>query len=125
MDQQDPAEHDSDGDGTTSGDNGPPGGDPMLALSYLISGIGVYGLIGWGLSRWLHADYLTPLGIVVGAFFGMYLVVVRFVRQPPDGKSDPATQLRHTRPDRSESAAESDERQPTDMPDFDDRGDTA
>jgi F0F1-type ATP synthase assembly protein I len=125
MGQHDPPEHDFGGEGMASGDNDGPGGDPWLALSYLISGVGVYGLIGWLLSRWLHADYLTPLGIVVGAFFGLYLVVVRFVRQPTDGESGPATKLRHTRPDRSEGAAGSDELQPTDPPDFDDRGDTA
>jgi F0F1-type ATP synthase assembly protein I len=121
----------------TSG-NARPGDDPWLAFSYLIAGVGVYGLIGWVLSRWLHADYLTPIGIVVGAVFGLYLVVARFVRTPHDDSVDRAAPLpkgssldsssssftsstdsSHTRPDTSDGT------EPTEMPDHDDRGDTA
>ncbi len=37
----------------------PPHGDPWLAFSYLVSGATIYGLIGWGLDRWLGTNFLV------------------------------------------------------------------
>ena len=61
------------------------GGDPWSAFGYLVAGVGVYGLLGWGLGTWLHASYLTPVGILVGAGLGLVLVYYQFGRSPtPD-----------------------------------------
>ena len=66
------------------------GGDPWAAFGYLVSGVAVYGAIGFGLGRWLNAPYLTAVGIVVGAALGLYLVIRQFglgVPPPPDEAS--------------------------------------
>jgi len=48
------------------------------ALSYLISGIVVWGFIGWLVDRWLHTGGIaTAIGAVLGAVGGVYLVVRR------------------------------------------------
>jgi ATP synthase protein I len=57
-------------------------GDPWAAFGYLVAGVAVYGLIGWVLARWLHAPYLIPIGILVGAALGLYLVFARYGRTP-------------------------------------------
>ena len=61
------------------------GGDPWAAFGYLVAGVGFYGLAGWALGWWLHLDYLAPLGIVIGAVFGLYLVFTRFGGVPQAG----------------------------------------
>lgn len=53
-------------------------GDPLHAFGYLVSGAGLYGLGGWLLDQWLDTSFLLPVGIVVGAALGMYLIFVRF-----------------------------------------------
>lgn len=49
------------------------------ALGYLIAGIGVWGVIGWLVDRWL--DVPMHLGLLVGLLVGMtgavYLIVKR------------------------------------------------
>ena len=89
-----------------------PGGDPWAAFGYLVAGVLFYGAIGWVLSLWLHAAYWIPIGILVGAAFGMYMVFARFRLRPtdpviagPDPQEDEAA--RRTRPasdDRGETA---------------------
>jgi F0F1-type ATP synthase assembly protein I len=50
----------------------------LLAVSYLIAGIAVWGVVGWLIDRWLDAGGIpTAIGIVVGAAGGVYLVVRR------------------------------------------------
>ena len=61
------------------------GGDPWSAFGYLVAGVGVYGLLGWALGTWLHASYLIPIGILVGAGLGLVLVFYRFGRSPNTG----------------------------------------
>lgn len=56
------------------------GGDPWAAFGYLVAGVGLYGLLGWGLGVWLNASYLTPVGILFGAVLGLVLVYLRFGR---------------------------------------------
>ena len=62
-------------------DSSPPsrppqgGGDPWSAFGYLVAGVAVYGGLGWGLSVWLHAQWLIPVGIIAGAVLGLVLVV--------------------------------------------------
>jgi hypothetical protein len=50
----------------------------MSALSYLIGGVVVYGGIGWLAARFLHLEFLIPLGIVFGSGLSVYLIVRRF-----------------------------------------------
>ncbi len=72
------------------GDQLPPyrgGGDPWTAFGYLVSGVAVYGVLGWALGSWLHAPYLVPVGILVGAALGLYLVFNRFGRRQFDPPS--------------------------------------
>ncbi len=76
--------------GPTSSSGGQPhpgglpegGGDPWAAFGYIVAGVAVYGLIGWGLSVWLHARFLIAAGIIVGAALGLILVFYTFGRVP-------------------------------------------
>ncbi len=55
--------------------------DPMALISYLISGIAVYGGLGWLLDRWLDFSSLFfPIGLVLGVAAGGYLGYMRFLR---------------------------------------------
>ncbi|HET6214744.1 MAG TPA: AtpZ/AtpI family protein [Micromonosporaceae bacterium] len=66
----------------------PPGPDPSsgagqgwTAISYLIAGILVWGVIGWLVDRWLHTGGVaTAIGALVGAAGGIYLIYLRFGR---------------------------------------------
>jgi ATP synthase protein I len=49
----------------------------MRALSYLISGVLLYGALGWIGDHFLHTSFLLPIGIVVGAGLGVYLTIKR------------------------------------------------
>ena len=72
MDQ--PPRHDE-----PSGSTGSQGMNQGLqVLSYLIAGIGVYGLLGWLGDHFLGTGFLLPLGIVLGAALGIYVVIKRF-----------------------------------------------
>ncbi len=56
----------------------PDSGLGMTALSYLIAGILVWGLIGWLVDRWLDTGGIaTGIGVVLGAAGGVYLIVRR------------------------------------------------
>ena len=70
--QQPPSAHS--GDNTSEG----PKGDPWHAFGYIVSGVAVYGLVGWALDRWLGTDFLVAIGILVGAGFGIYMTYARF-----------------------------------------------
>jgi ATP synthase protein I len=91
--------------------NEPPegGGDPWAAFGYLVAGVGVYGLLGWGLGVWLHASYLTPVGILVGAALGLVLVFYQFGRSPgsdgttEDTRTEPEAEPGQSTDDRGES----------------------
>lgn len=50
----------------------------MQGLSYLISGIVLYGGLGWLADRFWHIGWLLPVGLLFGAAAGVYLVVKRF-----------------------------------------------
>lgn len=80
MSQVDPAVND-DKPTQTSGPNQPRPVDPMALISYLISGIVVYGGLGWLLDRWLDFSSLfLPIGVVFGVAAGGYLGYMRFLR---------------------------------------------
>jgi F0F1-type ATP synthase assembly protein I len=96
------------------------GGDPWAAFGYLVAGVLFYGLLGWLLSIWLHADYWIPIGILVGAGFGMYLVFARYsvkASQNEHGTASSTPSKNRTTPN--------DEAARTMRPDGDDRGETA
>ena len=57
-------------------------GDPWHAFAYLVSGVGIYGLLGWLADRWLGTSFLVIFGILLGAGLGLYLTYARFNRQP-------------------------------------------
>jgi ATP synthase protein I len=50
------------------------------AFSYLLSGMAVYGLIGWLLGRVTHLAFLFPIGMVAGLAAGITLVILRYGR---------------------------------------------
>jgi ATP synthase protein I len=50
----------------------------LRVLSYLISGVLVYGLLGWLGDHYLGTKFLLPIGIVAGAAFGVYVIIRRF-----------------------------------------------
>ena len=60
------------------GQNPPDTGMGMTAVSYLLGGMLVWGLIGWLVDRWLDAGGIaTGVGVVLGAAGGVYLIVRR------------------------------------------------
>jgi ATP synthase protein I len=94
-----------------------PGGDPWAAFGYLVAGVGFYGFAGWGLSIWLHHDYWIPIGILVGAGFGLYLVFARYLLRGSDEHDDPNPG--------SSTTTDDDDAARRQRPDSDDRGETA
>jgi hypothetical protein len=96
------------------------GGDPWAAFGYLVAGVVFYGFVGWLLSIWLDADFWIPVGILVGAGFGMYMVFARYRLKAPE------TEHRTASNDPSQHRTMSDdEAARTTRPDSDDRGETA
>ena len=76
----------------------------LRVLSYLISGVLLYGLLGWLGDYYFGTRFLVPIGIVVGAAFGVYVIIRRFGRiddvAPVPGAKDhrdraTATEHRH------------------------------
>ncbi len=68
-----------------SGDHSddPPSGDPWHAFGYLVSGVFLYGGLGWLADRWLGTEFLVAFGILLGAAFGIYMTYARFNRSTP------------------------------------------
>ena len=62
----------------------------MQVLSYLISGIVLYGGLGWLGDHLLGTGFLLPTGIVLGAGFGIYLVITRFGAEAARAGTPPA-----------------------------------
>lgn len=63
---------------------GQRGGDPWLAFGYLVSGVLLYGLAGWGLDRWWGTSFMVVVGILVGAGLGTYQTWARFKAEPDE-----------------------------------------
>jgi F0F1-type ATP synthase assembly protein I len=56
--------------------------------SYLLSGMLVWGGVGWLLDRWTHHEAVFfPIGLVVGIVAALYLVHIRYDK-PSDHSSD-------------------------------------
>jgi F0F1-type ATP synthase assembly protein I len=49
-----------------------PVGDPWRAVGHVVSGVAVYGMLGWLADRWLGTGFLVAVGIVLGAGLGVY-----------------------------------------------------
>jgi F0F1-type ATP synthase assembly protein I len=52
----------------------------MRILSYLVAGLLVYGGVGWVLDYLFATTFIFPLGIIVGAAAGIYMVIMRYGR---------------------------------------------
>lgn len=52
--------------------------DGWSALSHLLSGVLLWGVLGWLAARWTGVPALTGAGIVVGAALGICLVYLRY-----------------------------------------------
>jgi len=50
-------------------------------MGYLLSGLLIWGGIGWLLDHWLHSHYLLLCGLLLGAGASIYLVWLRFGRE--------------------------------------------
>lgn len=50
----------------------------LRVLSYLLSGVIVYGLLGWLGDHLLGTGFLLPVGIVAGAAMGVYVIIRRY-----------------------------------------------
>ena len=72
-------------DGTAPGSSGSESEPPPVrevdawaVISYLLSGVILYGGIGWLLDWWLGTRGLVGVGIVLGAAGGIWLVWLRY-----------------------------------------------
>ncbi|WP_375500919.1 hypothetical protein [uncultured Jatrophihabitans sp.] len=70
-------------------------GDPWAAFGYLAAGVAFYGVLGWLLGKWLNAEYLVAVGIVVGMLFGMYMVFARYRFHDDSGDVPTRTPIDH------------------------------
>ena len=52
-------------------------------IGTMISGMAVWGGVGWLLDRWLDIVVFFPVGIIFGMAVAIYLVVARYGAAPP------------------------------------------
>ena len=56
----------------------PNSGQGMVAISYLIAGMVVWGGVGWLVDLWLGLEHVAfGIGVVLGAAAGVYLIARR------------------------------------------------
>lgn len=53
-------------------------GDAWTIISYLLTGLIVWGGGGWLLDRWLGTTYLVLLGMLIGGGSSLYLIYLRY-----------------------------------------------
>jgi ATP synthase protein I len=46
--------------------------------AYLLSGMGLYGGLGWLLDRWLGTGWIVLVGVLGGAALALYLIWLRY-----------------------------------------------
>lgn len=51
--------------------------DAWSIMSYLLSGMVVWGGAGWLLDRWLHTSFLVVIGLVLGTVLAYVLIWAR------------------------------------------------
>ncbi|HEX2301769.1 MAG TPA: AtpZ/AtpI family protein [Pseudonocardiaceae bacterium] len=66
----------------------------------MLSGILVWGGIGWLLDRWWETRFLTPVGMLLGLAAAIYLIVVKYGAVEPPHAGRGSTR---TTPDRQRS----------------------
>lgn len=54
--------------------------DGMVALSYILAGLILYGGLGWLGDYLLHTAWLLPVGLIVGLACSFYLIIKRYGR---------------------------------------------
>lgn len=54
--------------------------DGIQVLSYVLSGLLLYGGLGWVADHWLHTTFLFPVGLILGAGLAMFMIIKRFGR---------------------------------------------
>lgn len=52
----------------------------LRVFSLLVSGLAFYGGLGWLFDRWQGTSWGLPVGIIVGAVAGVYMVIARYGR---------------------------------------------
>jgi F0F1-type ATP synthase assembly protein I len=62
----------------SSGDGGQV--DGLTVFSYLISGMVVYGGLGWLIAHWTGLSLIFPLGMLFGLGLTIWLVIYRYGR---------------------------------------------
>jgi F0F1-type ATP synthase assembly protein I len=55
----------------------------LQVLSYLIAGVVLYGFLGWLADHVLGTGFWLPVGIVLGAGLGIYVVIRRYTAELP------------------------------------------
>ena len=65
-----------------------PRQDPWGAFGYVVSGVAVYGLVGWGLDQWWNTNFMVAIGIVAGAGLGLWMTWKAFGATPPPADDD-------------------------------------
>ena len=61
---------------------------PLARFGYLVSGVVLYGGLGWLADRWLGTSFLVAIGILLGAAFGIYMTIARFDALPRRQKEE-------------------------------------
>ncbi|MGY1811978.1 hypothetical protein [Blastococcus sp. SYSU D00820] len=59
-------------------------------IGTLISGMAVWGGVGWLLDQWLDTRVFFPVGVILGMAVAIYLVVARFGGLPSSSGADRA-----------------------------------
>lgn len=54
--------------------------DGMVALSYILAGLILYGGLGWLGDHYLHTKWLLPVGIILGLATSTYIIIKRYGR---------------------------------------------
>ena len=68
---------------TTNKPGQPPDGGQYVGwtiFGYLISGMLVYGGLGWLIAHWTRHPLIVPLGMLAGLAFSVWLVIYRYGR---------------------------------------------
>ncbi len=49
-----------------------------MAFGYVVSGVVIYGFMGWLLDRWLGTSFLVAIGILLGTGLALFQTFARF-----------------------------------------------